>query len=182
MEWSQLAIAAAFALLSLGCVAVVAVGLPGLWAMIALAVCIELLDGWILGLPAPVTFGWPVLGTAGAIGVVAEILEAGAGAAGTQLGGGTRRGMWGAIGGGLLGAIALTPVIPIPVLGTLLGAMVGTFAGALYGELTGPEVRETAQPVRAALGAVLGRLAGTLGKLMLSVVAWTLLVWSAFTS
>ena len=180
MEWGELLLAFGFAIVSLVCVFLVPLGLPGMWAMLALAVGLEVLDSELLSTPQLVTFGWPTLGVACAIGVVAEVLEAGAGAAGTQLGGGTRRGMLGAILGGLVGAIVLTPVIPMPVVGTLLGALAGTFAGAFYAEVSSPEVRENAQPVRAALGATLGRLAGTLGKLLLTIVIWILLVWAAF--
>ena len=61
-------------------------------------------------------------------------------------------------------------------------ALPGTFAGALYGEMSSPEIRADAQPFKAAVGAVVGRLAGTLGKLVLSIVVWTLLVWAAFTA
>ena len=55
---------------------------------------------------------------------IGELLEAGAGAAGTKMGGGSSRGMLGAIVGGLVGAIVCTPLIPIPVLGTLIGALI----------------------------------------------------------
>ena len=182
MEWSEYGVATAFVFLSLGCVLVVPIGLPGMWAMLGLAVALELLDEAILGMPGLVTFGWPMLATAGAIGILAEIVEAGAGAAGTRAGGGTPRGMIGAIVGGIVGAIALTPLIPIPVVGTLVGALLGTFAGALYAEATSPERRDDAQPMRAALGATVGRLAGTLGKMLLAVVIWVMLAWGAFTA
>jgi uncharacterized protein YqgC (DUF456 family) len=182
MEWSEYLVAAVFGLVSLVCVLAVPVGLPGTWVMLALAVGLEVLDTSLLGTPELVTFGWPTLGIAGAIAVAGEVLEAGAGAAGTRLGGGTTRGMLGAILGGLLGAIVLTPIVPIPLVGTLIGAFLGTFAGAFYAEFTSPEAREASMPARAALGAALGRLAGTLGKLMLAIVIWVVLTWAAFSA
>ena len=55
MEWSELLLAAAFALVSLGCVIVVPLGLPGLWAMLAIAAGLELIDAELLGTPGGVT-------------------------------------------------------------------------------------------------------------------------------
>jgi uncharacterized protein YqgC (DUF456 family) len=181
MEWTEYGVAGVFSLACLACVVSVAVGLPGTWVMLALAVALEVLDSHLLGMPELVTFGWPTLGIAAAIAIAAEILEALAGAAGTRLGGGTRRGMIGAIIGGIVGAIALTPLLPIPVVGTLVGAFLGTFAGAFYAEYTVPEVREASVPARAALGAAVGRLAGTFGKFILASVIWVVLSWAAFT-
>ena len=182
MACSEVVVAWGFVLCSLGCVLVVPIGLPGTWGMLALATGLELFDATLLGTPGLVTFGWPMLATAGAIAILAEGLEAAAGAAGTRAGGGTRRGMVGAILGGLLGALALTPLIPIPLIGTLIGALLGTFAGAFYGEVTGPEAQQADNPLRAALGATLGRLAGTLGKFFFALLIWGLLAYGALTA
>ena len=173
---------ATFALVSLVCVVGVPLGLPGTWLMLGLALLLETIDGSFLAGDAPQTFGWATLGVGAALAVVGEILEAGAGAAGTHLGGGTRRGMVGAIVGGLLGAILLTGLIPIPFIGTLIGAFVGTFAGALYAEATSEEARQNHETLKAAAGAALGRLAGTLGKTMLAVMIWVVLVRAAFVA
>ena len=129
-----------------------------------------------------VTFGWTVLAICGGLGLVGEAVEAGAGAAGTRMGGGTNRGMWGAIAGGMIGAILLTVWLPIPLVGTLVGALLGTFVGAFVGEATGEESqhRPRSENMRAALAATVGRLAGTLGKTAIASVIWVMLVWNAF--
>ena len=86
----------------------------------------------------------------------------------------------GAIVGGLVGAIVCTPLLPIPVEGTLIGALLGTFIGAWIGEAGAIRADDPAATFKAASGAALGRLAGTLGKLLVAVVVWVLLVVAAF--
>jgi uncharacterized protein YqgC (DUF456 family) len=86
--------------------------------------------------------------------------------------------MIGAILGGLVGGIAFTGLIPIPIVGTLIGAALGTFAGAAIGELTAEDARGGGA-LRAALGATVGRLVGTMGKTLLACAAWTLLTLRA---
>ena len=158
MEWLLWGFALFFALFGLACVVMVTVGLPGIWVLIGLAVVIELVDGAVLGRGDPLaisTFGWRLLLGSVALGLIGEGIEFVSGAAGARLGGGTRRGMWGALIGGVAGAIVATLWLPVPVIGTLLGALVGTFAGAWIGESTGPTGRR-AGTGRAALSAVVG--------------------------
>lgn len=174
--WSLVAL---FSLFGAACLLLVVAGLPGTWLLVGVAVGIELLDGPLLGRGGPeavVSFGWRPVSIAVGLGLLGEAIEFMAGAAGARLGGGTRRGMWGALAGGLVGAIVLTPVLPVPVLGTLAGALIGTFVGAFVAEATGPDARAHAHTARAALAAVMGRLAGTLGKLAAGVAVWILLV------
>ena len=181
MEWQAYLVATFFSLAGLLCVLVIPVGLPGTWLLLGLAALVELADGSVLSAADPVTFGWPLLAGCAVLGAVGEALEALAGAAGTKLGGGTRRGMWGAIIGGLVGAILFTVLLPLPLVGTLVGALVGTFAGAWLAEATAPGERPHSAHLEAAVGATLGRLAGTLGKTMLAAVIWLGLVWAAFS-
>jgi uncharacterized protein YqgC (DUF456 family) len=99
--------------------------------------------------------------------------------AGTRVGGGSSRGViersWASVGGSRCG------LIPIPIVGTLVGAAVGTFAGAAIGELTSADAPRSGA-LRAALGATVGRLAGTMGKTLLACAAWVLLSLRAFVS
>ena len=182
MAWQAYVLVSFFALAGLACIASIPFGVPGMWIMLGLAVLVELGDTLVLPAPQPVTFGWGLLGICGGLGVVAEIVEGGAGAAGTRYGGGTKRGMWGAILGGIVGAVLFTVVIPVPLLGSLVGALAGTFVGAFVGEATTPrgEERSVRGNLRAALGATVGRLAGTLGKTILATAIWALLVWHGF--
>jgi phage tail tape-measure protein len=90
--------------------------------------------------------------------------------------------MVGAFVGGIAGAIFFTPLIPIPIVGTVIGGLLGSFAGAWIGEATAEKQRHPEEKMRAALGAAAGKLAGTFGKLAAGVVNWLLLVYGAFTN
>jgi hypothetical protein len=179
MEWLAYVLAALFALLGLACLLLVAIGLPGTWGLLALAFVLELADSALLPGEHVVTFGWDLLAICAGLALVGEGIEAVAGVAGTRYGGGTRRGMVGAFVGGIAGAIFLTPIVPVPVLGTLLGGMLGAFLGAFVGEATGPEARGRDHNLRAAFGAAVGKLGGTVAKLAIGVVMWVLLVLAA---
>jgi uncharacterized protein YqgC (DUF456 family) len=182
MDWLFTALGILFALFGLACLLLVAVGLPGTWLLLGVAVLVELVDGPVLGRGGPgavSSFGWGVVLAGSALAALGEGLEFVSGAAGAKLGGSTRRGIWGALLGGLAGAIVFTPIIPVPLVGTLLGALVGTFLGAWIGEATGPVARGHRDTLRAALAAVFGRLAGLLAKLAVGATAWVLLVRAA---
>ena len=83
--------------------------------------------------------------------------------------------MLGAILGGIVGAIVFTPLIPIPILGTLLGAMAGSFLGAFVAERSGEDAKGTGHSLRAASGAAVGKLFGTVGKAMMATAVWAVL-------
>ena len=180
MEWTGLLVALLFTLLGVGCLVLVVIGLPGTWILIALAFAVEIFDRHYLDGSNPETFGWWTLGACVALGLAGEVLEAIAGALGTRAGGGSRRGMAGAMIGGIVGAVAFTPLIPVPVVGTLIGALVGTFAGAAIAERSREEPLDTPSTLKAASGATLGRLLGTMGKAMIAVTVWVVLSVSAF--
>ncbi len=182
MEWQAVALVSFFALLGFLLVLSIPFGIPGMWVLLGFAVLVELGDTVVVPPPDETTFGWGLLAVCGGLGVVGEAIEAGAGAAGTRMGGGTKRGMWGAILGGVVGAVVFTVALPIPLVGTLVGALIGTFAGAFIAEATGEDAhtRATSENLRPALAATVGRLAGTLGKTMIATLIWILLVWNAF--
>ena len=173
-------VALIFTFLAAGCLILVLLGLPGTWLMLILAVGVELIDTMWIGSEDKETFGWIWIGVCAVLAVLGEVLEAIAGAVGTRKGGGTKRGMIGAIIGGIVGAIALTPFIPIPILGTLIGALIGTFVGALIGEMTGRNQVGGGTMAKAAIGATIGRLLGTMGKFLIGVVIFAVLVVTAF--
>lgn len=151
-------------------------GLPGIWLMIALAGVIDLTQV-ILG--TPVSFGWIALAIAVVLGIVAEIVEFLAGAAGAKAGGANRSGMVGAILGGFVGAVAGTFLIPIPLVGTFIGAAIGAGLGAFIGEISREDatVKTSLKP---AGGAAVGKVAGTLMKSAFAGVVWIVLVVAAF--
>ena len=161
------------------CVFAVVIQLPGAWILLALAVLIELIDGIYLPPEDDVTFGVPVLLTCLGLALVGELLEFLAAAIGLQKGGGTRRGLWGSILGGIAGVFLLTPLfVFVPFFGAFLGVLLGTFLGALIGELS--HQRRDQSALRPALWAAAGRLAGTTGKVALATAMWGILTVSAF--
>lgn len=134
------------------------IGLPGIWLIVASAGLYSLLTGGsYLGVKALVALF--------ALGVVAEVLETVMGGVAAGRAGGSRRGMIGAIVGGIIGAIAGTPLIPIPVVGTVAGACLGSFVGAFGVELLWLN-RSTADSLKIGFGAAAGKLAGIVTKLI----------------
>ena len=166
-------------IVGLGCLFVVALGLPGHWVMWGLAVIVELSDGLWLPDGERFTFGWLALGLVLLLGVIGEIAEFGFGVIGADKGGASRRGQIGAFVGGILGAIFGT-AIPIPLIGSLIGALGGTFFGAYLGEksLSGEKKPENKQAAKTAMWATLGRVAGVAVKSAVTSVALLILVLS----
>ena len=132
------------------------VTLPGLWLMAGALAAFGLITGWDRYV------GWHSVIAMLVLAGIAEVIELGAGAAGSKVGGGRRRGMIGALIGGVVGAICLTGLVPIPVVGTIIGVCLGTFLGAAIAELSD---RGVGHSMRVGAGAAGGRLAGILAKL-----------------
>lgn len=149
-----------YALLAVACViglVVNVVGLPGIW-LIPLAAIVYKLLPWTGGAVG----WWPIVAIVG-IGVVAELAEFIAGAAGSAKAGGSKRGMFGAIVGGITGAIGGQVVIPVPLLGAIIGAFIGSFAGTYLVEFAW--VRRThAESMDIGVGALKGRVVGVVVK------------------
>lgn len=140
--------------------------LPGNWLMLIVAV----IYGWATGWNYVGLYTLIALLVLAIIGEIVEFLAAGRAASKI---GGSRWGSVGAIVGGLVGAIFLTGLIPIPVVGTLVGVLAGTFLGATAGEwIAGKKVYDTV-----VIGAVAtkGRLYGTLLKVAFGLIMF---VWA----
>jgi uncharacterized protein YqgC (DUF456 family) len=138
-------------------------GLPGNWLMLLAVVAYTWVTGWQRYVH------WASLVVLLAIAVAGEVVEFIAAGAGAKKAGGT---VWGVIGGllgGLIGGLFLTGLVPIPILGTLVGLIAGTFLGAMGAELLlgRGEVRPSAV---IAVGAAKGRFYGTILKLAFGVV------------
>src|SRR6185369_4189498 len=147
--------------------ALIPVGLPGLWVMVAIAIGLTLLS------PAA-HIGWMVIAGCAAIALVSEILDLAIAARYTKKYGGSSRAAWGAIVGGLVGAIV---GVPIPIVGPIIGALAGSFLGALAFELTTGASHEGA--ARAATGAAIGRAVAIALKVAAGVVIATWLLTAA---
>ena len=146
-------------------------GLPGTWLMLAGPL---LLEWWR---PDLHLFGAAALWTAAGLAALGEVLEFGLGAAGSRREGGSGRAGAMALLGGVVGGV-LGTAIPVPVVGTLLGASLGAFCGSLAGDLWAG--RPLLRGLRAGRAAAVGRLYGTLGKVLVGAAIFAVLACSAF--
>ncbi|MDA0835226.1 MAG: DUF456 domain-containing protein [Planctomycetota bacterium] len=126
---------------------------------------------------------WTVVGITLALAFVGEGVEFFAGAAGAAKQGGSRRGVMlaivGAFCGSMTGAFFALPIPLIgPVIGALGGGAVGAFAGAWIGESgTG---RTHGERIAIGKGALIGRLLGTAGKLIVGAIMLVLVTVDSF--
>ena len=150
--------------------------LPGNWLMVLTAA----VAAWMLYEPeiGPGMFGIPVLIAVTVLAVIGEILEFLMGAAGTRKAGGSKRAAVASIIGAVIGGLVATPLIPIPLIGTIVGVCAGAFIGA-----TGTELligKQMTASVASGKGAAIGRLWGTLAKLAVGVAIFITLTVAAF--
>ncbi len=148
--------------------ALVPLGLPGLWVMLGAGLLY-----WIV-VPAG-GIGLTTFLIAAALVVLAEVLEYTIAGSYTRKYGGSKRASWGAIAGGIIGAVV---GVPVPILGSLVGAMIGAFAGAFVGELSVHRARRH-DPTRVATGALIGRAVAAAAKSGLGVLVAILLAGAA---
>jgi uncharacterized protein YqgC (DUF456 family) len=180
MEWVTYLVAALFFVLSGLCVVSMILSIPGAWIMLGLAFIIELCDGLYLPSEDAQTFPWWVLITCAGLVAASELIELAAGMAGAKAGGSSKRGMWGALIGGIAGALLMTFLLPIPIVGTLIGALAGTFIGAVVGETSGAQAKTMRGSVKPAIGATIGRVVGTVSKIGIAIAVWIALSAAAF--
>ncbi|HIF40727.1 MAG TPA: DUF456 domain-containing protein [Planctomycetes bacterium] len=152
--------------------ALLLLGLPGVWLMIVTAGVAD----WLT--PDRALFHPLVLGAAVLIAIVGEGLEILASAKGAKQAGASKRGAWGALIGGLLGGVVGTIMIPIPVVGTLIGGAAGAFTGSAILEHEGGA--EARAALRVGGGAAAGHLVGMLAKFGSALAVWALLAVAAF--
>ncbi len=170
MSWTIL-IPIGIALINAFWLVLVLVGLPGTWLIIATCA----LADWWLGMNM---FSPYVLIAAVTLSALGEIMELLAGSHGARKAGGGKRGSWGALGGGIAGAILGTMFIPIPILGSLIGAGLGAFAAAAALEHDGGQDLTTAFQI--GRGAAWGQFMGTLLKLIVGILVWLLVTVASF--
>ena len=147
--------------------ALIAIGLPGLWLMVAAVLGYAALTGFQ-------AIGWGTLGIILALALLGEAAEAWLGFGLARRYGGSKRAGWGALLGGLVGAAI---GVPVPLIGSVVGALVGSFAGAALFEYSRTWTAGTA--VRAGWGAFLGRVAATTAKVALGIVIMVLALFLA---
>jgi uncharacterized protein YqgC (DUF456 family) len=152
------------ALVLLACIALIPLGLPGTWVMLAAAFGYNALVG---GEP----IGLGTITILAVLAVAAEVIEFTIAARYTARYGGSRRAGWGAILGGVAGAIV---GVPVPIIGSVIGAFAGSFVGAFVAERT--RNADTGAVTRVATGALLGRAAAAALKTAfgVAIAAWLL--------
>ncbi len=143
------------------------INLPGNWLVMGAAG----LYAYLTPAGGRADVGWPVVIALLVLAVVGEVIEFAAGAAGAARVGGSRRSAVLALRGSRVGGVAgifVGAAIPIPLIGSLIGALLLGGLGALLGAVAGE--RWKGRPLDASLrvgqAAFWGRLAGTLGKIV----------------
>lgn len=157
MEWLWYSL---FVIASGFCLVLTLFQLPGLWIMVAFAAAYAW--GTHSAFLGPIALVLLLL-----LALAAEGLETFSTAHGARRNGATRTAMILSLFGAVTGGILLT-AIPIPIISTLIGVCLGAFVGALLGELI--RGRSPQQGIRAGFGAAIGRLFGTVIKLLFGVV------------
>jgi uncharacterized protein YqgC (DUF456 family) len=155
------------AVICLGALCLVALGLPGLWAMVMA----------VLGYGAITHFatvGWGTIITVFALAGLGELIEFWLGYGLTRKYGGSKRAGWGALLGGIVGAGI---GVPVPVIGSVIGALVGSFAGAALLEYSATWHTHTA--LRVGWGAFLGRVAANTAKIAVGLVMAVVVMFAA---
>ena len=143
---------------SLAGLAMIPLGLPGLWVMVGGV----LIYGWLTQFHS---VGIATIAIVLALAFLGEIIENWIGFRYAKRYGGSRRAGWGAFIGGLVGAMI---GVPVAIIGSVIGAFIGSFLGAALFEYS--YSRHAGVATRAGWGAVLGRAAGAAVKIALGVV------------
>jgi len=151
--------------------------LPGNWVMALLATL------FALSYPDAEGMSWWTVGALILLAAVGELVEFVAGAAGAAKQGASRRSMVLAILGTMIGSLAGAIVgVPVPIVGSIIAALgggaLGAFAGAYLGELwKGKTSRES---MNVGTGAMVGRVLGTFGKLIVGAIMFVLVSVAVF--
>lgn len=161
------------ALAGLACVFLTLLQLPGTWIMLL----ILLVASWMHGhgfssIEVTTLIVMTLLATLG------EIIEFIASAIGSRKAGGSKRGATLSLIGGVAGALLGTFLLPIPIIGTLAGACVGAGLGSLGGDKWAG--RQWKAAVTSGTGAALGKLGGTLAKVVVAGVMWAASLFALF--
>lgn len=137
-----------------------ALRLPGTWLLLTTAV----VYGWWTG--------WERIGIAtvlilAGVAIVGEVVEILASVVTARRAGATKQAAWGALIGGFVGMLFLSFLVPIPLIGSMVGAVVGCFGGALLTELV--IARNLAHGAKVGVFAALGFAIGTATKVAIAM-------------
>jgi len=143
--------------------------LPGNWLIVALTAVFAF---FYSGQPGP-GVGWGTVLVLIILAILGEVIEFLAGALLAGKRGGSRRGMMLAVLGTFLGSIGGAFIsLPVPIIGPIVGALAGGAAGAFGGAWVGEiwKGRPWAEGYDIGKAAMIGRLLGTAGKLILGAM------------
>ena len=143
--------------------------LPGNWVMVLLIVVFAMFYPEADGRGV----GWLAVAVIAGLAVFGELVEFAAGVAGAAQEGGSRRGMLLAIVGTVVGSILGAIVgVPIPIVGPIIAAVGGGALGAFVGAYAGEtwKGKTSAESIAVGKAALIGRLLGTMGKLIIGAM------------
>src|SRR6267378_896447 len=155
--------------LGLAGLALIPLGLPGLWVMVGGI----LAYGWLTGFRS---VGIATIVIVLGIAFLGEIIDNWLGFRFAKRYGGSSRSGWGALIGGLVGAVI---GVPVAIIGSVIGAFLGSFIGAALFEYT--YSRHVGVASRAGWGALMGRAAASAVKIALGVVIAIIGVFAALS-
>lgn len=138
--------------------------LPGNWVMLVLA----LIWKWIH--PETMDVGWSFFILLFTLAAIGEILERASQVVGGQRLGATKKGIWGAFFGAIVGSIIGAGFLF--GIGAIPGAFIGAYGGGLLMELN--QGRPFPESHRAAVGSVIGTVLGMVVKLGIGVYMFVL--------
>ena len=159
-------------LLNLVWLMLVLFGLPGNWLMV-LSTSLFAWWTWDRG----VFSGWTLIAIA-ALAALGELIEFLGGLVGARRAGASWRASLAGILGALIGALGGTIMLPMPVVGTIVGACLGVGMAVWLVETSRGEHPDLS--LRRAVGAGMGELIGILSKFAVGVVIWLTIAIAAF--
>jgi uncharacterized protein YqgC (DUF456 family) len=151
------------------------IGMPGNWLMVMVTAAYA----YLVPAQSPGALGWRTVAAILVLAAVGEIVELLASARGVTKTGGSRRSAVMALAGSVVGGIVGVFIgVPVPLIGSAVAAVffagLGAMAGAILGEISaGQRLATSLQIGRAAFW---GRLAGTLGKMLLGALMITVVL------
>jgi uncharacterized protein YqgC (DUF456 family) len=169
-----------FVLILMACWLLTLLSLPGNWLMAVLTA----VYAWLVPAQSTVAIGWKTVVALFLLALLGEIIELISGAVGVTGAGGSRFGAAMALMGSIVGAfIGVVVGVPIPLIGSIVAAVVfaglGAMAGAVLGETWAGRDLDTTW--RIAKLAFWGRLAGTLGKVIVGAVMIAIVITAILT-
>jgi hypothetical protein len=160
-------------LLILACllgVAMTAIRLPGTWLIATSAVGYSWSEEWARASLTLVSFLIGIALFGEGVELLASIVTA-------RRAGASRKAAWGGMLGGILGMVFLSFLVPIPIVGTMIGALVGCFSGATLVEMA--VRRDMSHGTKVGFFAAMGFVFGAVAKIVVALVMSGILLSAA---